>query len=268
MLIFLKLGGSLITDKSQANTARMETLVRLAEEISEARQIYPEMKLIIGHGSGSFGHTAGKKYGTRDGVQSPLQWKGFVEVWNAARQLNQIVIETLLQAGLPIISFPPSSFITTSNHKVATWNHAPIRAALYADLIPVIFGDVIFDSQLGGTILSTEEVFFHLAHDFLPKRILIAGMDEGVWNDYSKKDSLIELITPSQYEAISSQIGGSNNTDVTGGMAQKVKSMIDLIQDLPETDALIFSGNTPNLVRDALLGANPGTIVKMDYEAK
>ena len=61
MLTFLKLGGSLITDKDSPHTARPEILRRLAEEIAAARQHNPAMQLIIGHGSGSFGHMPAKK---------------------------------------------------------------------------------------------------------------------------------------------------------------------------------------------------------------
>ncbi len=65
MLTFLKLGGSLITDKDSPHTARPEILRRLADEIVAARQSNPAMQLLIGHGSGSFGHMPAKKYGTR-----------------------------------------------------------------------------------------------------------------------------------------------------------------------------------------------------------
>ena len=52
MLIFLKLGGSLITNKNIPFSARKDTLRRLAAEISEALDTNPELKLLIGHGSG------------------------------------------------------------------------------------------------------------------------------------------------------------------------------------------------------------------------
>ena len=35
--------------------------------------------LIIGHGSGSFGHYMASKYGTRRGVNGPEQWMGFAK---------------------------------------------------------------------------------------------------------------------------------------------------------------------------------------------
>ena len=75
-LVFLKLGGSLITDKTQAYTARLEKLTDLARQIARALQTQPELRLVLGHGSGSFGHTAAKKYGTRDGISAGYRWPG------------------------------------------------------------------------------------------------------------------------------------------------------------------------------------------------
>ena len=70
-LVFLKLGGSLITDKTQAYTARLDKLADLATQIAHSLQTHPDLRLVLGHGSGSFGHTAAKKYRTRDGLPPP-----------------------------------------------------------------------------------------------------------------------------------------------------------------------------------------------------
>ena len=88
MITFLKLGGSLITDKSSAHTARIDVIRRIGLEILDA---WSENKgpLLIGHGSGSFGHIPAKKYGTRDGVSTKSEWAGFAEVHAEATILNE-----------------------------------------------------------------------------------------------------------------------------------------------------------------------------------
>jgi isopentenyl phosphate kinase len=259
MLTFLKLGGSLITDKDCPHTARPEVIRRLGEEILAARQMNPEMQLIIGHGSGSFGHVPAKKYDTRNGVDTTEKWLGFQEVWQEARTLNQIVLDILSKAGLPVLSFPPSAAITTLSGQVQTWDISPLRAALAAGLIPLIYGDVIFDNAQGGTILSTEELFFHLTPILSPQRILIAGIEFGVWQDYPSRTTLLKTITPSTFAGIASSLGGSQSVDVTGGMLAKVKSMVDLAESNPGLEVLIFSGGQKNLLTTALNGQNPGT---------
>ena len=60
-LVFLKLGGSLITDKTQPYTVRPDKLADLAAQINRSLQTQPSLRLILGHGSGSFGHTAAKE---------------------------------------------------------------------------------------------------------------------------------------------------------------------------------------------------------------
>ena len=164
-LVFLKLGGSLITDKSAARTPRPEVLSRLAQEIAGARQANPALRLLLGHGSGSFGHVPARQYGTRQGVRSPGQWRGFAEVWREANALNRLVVDALYAAGIPVVAFPPSASVTACDGRLAAWDIAPLRAALAAGLLPVVQGDAIFDTALGGTILSTEEVFIHLTSE-------------------------------------------------------------------------------------------------------
>jgi isopentenyl phosphate kinase len=239
----------------------MRVIARLANEMAEARGLDPNLQLVVGHGSGSFGHVAGNKYHTRQGVHTPAEWLGFAEVWQAARALNQIVAGALYKAGLPVIAFPPSAAVLAQNGQVTRWDIQPIRAALSAGLIPLVNGDVTFDTLLGGTILSTEDLFAYLARLLRPQRILLAGLEKGVWADYPVCSHLVATITPQSYPGLAGSLAGSAAVDVTGGMAEKVKSMLALVEQLPGTEALIFSGNRAGQVRQALLGAVPGTLI-------
>lgn len=260
MLIFLKLGGSLITDKDTPRTARLDVIHRLAEEIAQFVNANPFSQLIIGHGAGSFAHVPASKYKTRQGVQSHQQWKGFFEVWQEARTLNKIVLDALHQAGLPAISFPPSAGITTQEGKVKTWDLAPIQAALSHQLIPVVYGDVIFDEILGGTILSTEELFMYLAVQLHPRRILLAGLNS-VCSDFPVCQQTIDLITDENFQYYLPILGGSASTDVTGGMVQKVTHMLNLTHQVPGLEIQIFSSSQQGVLLEVLKGKNNGTII-------
>lgn len=258
-IIFLKLGGSLITDKSTPSTARPDVIVRLAGEIAAARQFNPDLKIILGHGSGSFGHVAAKKYGTRQGVNTAEQWLGFAEVWLQASALNRIVIEALHMAGLPAINFPASAAAIAEKGRPISWDVTPIEHALNHNLLPIVHGDVVFDTGIGGTIFSTEDIFSYLTPTFKPVRILLAGIEKGVWADFPACTQIIETITPQSLAKIETLLSGSAATDVTGGMAAKVKETLILTQTTPGLEALIFSGEEPGNVQRALLGDNPGT---------
>jgi isopentenyl phosphate kinase len=237
--LFLKLGGSLITDKTGVEVLREDVLARLAREIAEVRAKNPAMRLVIGHGSGSFGHVAGAEFGTRQGVKTEAEWAGFAAVSDAASRLNRLVISALISAGVPAISLQPSASAICEDGQISTLADEPVRDALHAGLLPVVFGDVAFDRVRGGTIISTEEVLIFLARTLRPSWFLLAGETPGVLDEEGK---IVPLITADNFDQIAPALGGSRGTDVTGGMVGKVISMLNLVDAIPESRVRVFSG--------------------------
>jgi len=105
-LILIKLGGSLITDKSKPYSARNSVINRLAKEVKSALKT-KKARIIIANGSGSFGHSAASIYKTQEGIINKNSLKGFSVVADAAIQINRIVINEFLKFGLPVVSFSP-----------------------------------------------------------------------------------------------------------------------------------------------------------------
>lgn len=260
-LVLLKLGGSLITDKDKPYTPRLDKLADLASEIKTVLDSTLGLSLILGHGSGSFGHVAAKKHGTRDGVQTKEQWLGFTEVRLQAAELNRHVVTSLFEAGIPALPFPPSASMISDERKVTHHNVETIRRALAAHLLPVVQGDVAFDETLGGTILSTEDVFTFLVDQFPTTRILLAGIEAGVWADFPARTRLVKQIQASDYETMRGGIQGSASPDVTGGMKAKVEEMLSLIQKKSGLTVQIFSAEEHGLLTRALQGENVGTLL-------
>lgn len=258
-VVFLKLGGSLITDKTQPRTPRPETLARLMQEIASAYAARPNLQIVLGHGSGSFGHVEGKKYGTRSGVHTAEEWRGFADVQHVAALLNRLVVDAAREAGLPVVNFPPSASVVARDTVIEQMALAPIENALAHSLLPVVQGDVALDVARGGTIVSTEDVFRYLAPRLQPARILLAGIERGVltrWPDG-------EIVPEISEGAWAANVGGSHAADVTGGMAAKIRETLAMVRAAPNCTALIFSGEEPGLVKRALLGENvPGTILR------
>ncbi len=258
-LTFLKLGGSLITDKDQPETALIDQIDDLLSQIASWRLANPNKLLLLGHGSGSFGHHAAAKYGTRQGVHTPEERLGFQQVWFSARKLNHIIIERAQSLDLPVIAFPPSANITVENHEIKTWNLQPLIKSMEMGLIPLVYGDVVVDLTIGGTILSTEDLFVYLAGFLRPDRILLAGRVEGVFADYPINCHLLAHI--SAVSETSEFLQGSASQDVTGGMLTKVQSMQALCCALPGLSVQIFSAILPGSLRQALDGAEIGTTI-------
>ncbi len=261
-LVFLKLGGSLITEKGRPHTPRLDVLDRLAGEIGQARAKNPGLHLVLGHGSGSFGHTPARKYGTRSGVHSKQEWSGFVEVWREASALNQLVMEALHRSEVPALAFSALSSVVAEGGVLHSWYLEPLQTALKAGLLPVVYGDVVFDRQRGGTILSTEDLFTHLAREMQPQRILLAGLEPGVWVDFPANTLLAPEITPENVHQMHIGLGGSVDPDVTGGMASKVQQSLALVRDVAGLSVEIFSGVPAESVRRAIEGERLGTLIR------
>jgi isopentenyl phosphate kinase len=265
MLVFLKLGGSLLTHKDQPRAARLDVLARLMAEVAAARAAEPDLRLVLGHGSGSFGHVEGTKYGTRQGVSTAAQWRGWAEVQYAAGLLNRLVVDAAWAAGVPVLNLPPSASAQCVDGALKSLAVAPVLAALDNGLVPLVFGDVALDTARRGTIVSTEDVFGYLAGPLRPARILLAGLEPGVLTQWPK-GAVMPEITP---DARLAAVGGAQGYDVTGGMASKVAQMQALAAALPGLEVRIFSGETPGLVREMLLGtAEAGTAIRGQLPAR
>jgi isopentenyl phosphate kinase len=215
--------------------------------------------ILLGHGSGSFGHPVADRFRTREGASTPEEWSGFTQVWHTANKLNRIVIDALRSAGLPAVSLPPSASAISSGGEIEKLSLNPIRMALDNGLLPVIQGDVSFDLVTGSTILSTEMVFRYLAPLLKPDVVLLAGIEPGVYPQYPPEGEVLSTIT--SLEVANLNLGPSTSTDVTGGMANKVAEAISISKAVPGLSVRIFSGEEPNAVLAALQGAKVGTLV-------
>ena len=259
MTIFIKLGGSLITDKNTESSFRSENAVRLADEMQQARMQKPDLKLVIGHGSGSFGHFAASRYNTIAGVRTVEEWHGFADVARAATDLNHLITQVLWAAGLPVWRLQPSASAICQDGKLVEMAVEPVHTALNHGLVPLVHGDVALDRALGGTIISTETIFAYLARHLPVTTILLLGEVPGVLDD---SGNTIPVITPSNVAKFQPVLGGSAGTDVTGGMFSKVMGMLDLTRSIPGLRIRILDGREAGVLESTLTGqAEPGTLI-------
>lgn len=259
-LVYVKFGGSLITDKRQVETPRPEVLRRLAHEVAAARAADPALRLVVGHGSGSFGHVVGKRYGTRAGVHTPEQWYGFAATADAAARLNRLVAAALLEADVPSWSIQPSVALRCVDGRVVDGPYTAVSAALERGLVPLVYGDVALDDVRGGTIASTEEIFDWLADRLPPRRLVLAGEVDGIYTADPQLDPAarrIPHVTPGMLLEISGGLGASHGVDVTGGMAAKVRQALALVERHAGLEVYLCSGLVPGAVAAALAAPQP-----------
>lgn len=268
MLVFVKLGGSVITDKTRAETPDHETIRRLAGELRAALDASPSLRVIVGHGSGSFGHVYAQRYGINRGLAPDADWRGFALTAAAALRLNRIVVDALLDVGVPALALQPSASLRADRGALVAWDTWPLEQALGRGLVPVVHGDVAFDTAQGSAIISTEQLLVHLAgvEQLRPERIVLVG-EAGVYTADPRADpgaTLIPHIDSTNIDAVLAGAGASHGVDVTGGMRGKVELMWRLVTADPRLTVQLI-GPAPGLLSRALLGtaAGEGTVISV-----
>ena len=252
--VLLKLGGSLITDKSRPFTERRDVINRLAGEIHEARQ-ETGIRLVVGHGGGSYPHKPASDYQTQKGVTGKESYRGIAEVQDAAARLNRIVVDSLIKAGENAMTIQPSAATISEDGRIREWFTKPIEKLLEYGMLPVVYGDVGLDVSKGCCILSTEELFRHLSGSLGAKRVIMCGKTDGVFTGDPNRDSSVRHIpeiTQESFQDIRKHLSDSDGIDVTGGMLHKIEQALELARS--GASVHIINGNAPGNLRAALLG--------------
>jgi isopentenyl phosphate kinase len=252
-LVLVKLGGSLITDKSRPFTEKTDVIKRLARETHEARE-EGKLRIVLGHGGGSYPHEPANRYQTNKGMAGPESIRGLSLVQDAAARLNRIVVKALIEAGENAISVSPSSCTISEGSRITEWYTKPLEKYLDYRMLPVVYGDTGVDSRQGFCILSTEELFYHLSRKLGPCKIVMCGKTDGVFsadpNKYPDAKHISE-ITPETYKDVENFLASSDGIDVTGGMLLKVRRAVELARGGTETH--IINGTKPGNLKKALL---------------
>ena len=261
--MLVKLGGSLITDKARPGTARRAVVRRLAEAIARASARRGGPALIVGHGSGSFGHVAAAEGGFDGRASSRRRPDAVSRIQHRAGELHRLVIGALADAGARPFSLAPSSFARARDGRVAEVFDAPLLAALEQGLLPVVYGDIVLDAKRGAVILSTEAVFLALADALARRGVAIAravwlGVTSGVLDE---SGATIPRLSGAEASRRARRVRGAAGTDVTGGMALRLAATAALsARGIPSS---IVDGRSPGVLAAAIRGrARGGTAVE------
>lgn len=228
-------------------------IARLAGEIARARQETP-FRLIVGHGSGSFGHVAARESGIAQGIRSADQLPGVSRTQERAAALHRLVITELEKAGALPFSIAPSSCLVTDGGKAAAFAAEPLLLALDQGLLPVTYGDVVMDRSRGVAICSTETLFEAVIAALqgcgrAVLRALWLGETDGL---YDAEGRTVPRVSAADLGQAARAIGDPAGTDVTGGMLHRVETALGLARlGVP---SLLLNGLTPGLLERALRG--------------
>ncbi|WP_306059567.1 isopentenyl phosphate kinase [Natronococcus wangiae] len=250
-MIVLKLGGSVITDKERAETLDGEALDRAADAVAAALESTSESLaegLVVVHGGGSFGHHNASEHGvtTTAGTRDAT---AVHDVHGAMKTLNAFVLSRLLEREVPAVPVHPFSAGHRDGEGDLQLPTGQITTLLEEGFVPALHGDVIGHAGRGATIVSGDELVVELATSLEADRVGLCSTVPGVLD---ADDAVIERID--SYAAVESVLGGSEATDVTGGMAAKVRALLAL-----EANASIFGLDE---LGGFLEGAEPGTTIE------
>ena len=221
-MIIVKLGGSVITDKDTPETVDEGALRRAAGALAAV-----DDELVVVHGGGSFGHHFASEFGVSRTVGTE-NYEEVVAVHDAMSRLNGAVLDALHAEAVPAVPVHPFSAgfrNTVSNLVLPT---GQVRTLLREGFVPVLHGDVVGHEGKGATILSGDELVVELADHLDAERVGLCSAVPGV---YDERGEVVDRIT--SIAEVAAALGGSDSTDVTGGMAAKVEELLAL--DVPAT---------------------------------
>jgi len=258
-LTILKLGGSVITDKDTPETVDDDALDSVVSAIADADSTGGDGDsatstagggLIVVHGGGSFGHVHAAEHGvsTTEGSHDPA---AVTAIHGAMKRLNGVVVDRLQAAGIDAVPVHPLSAVARDEQAELSLPTGAVEGLLGEGFVPVLHGDVVAHAGEGVTVLSGDELVTGLADRLGASRVGLCSTVPGVLD---ADGEVIDAIT--EFDSVSTPPGDSESTDVSGGMAGKVRELLGL-----SGQARIFG---PDAVGPFLAGDTPGTLIDGD----
>lgn len=280
MTKIIKFGGTLITNKnSNIKEVKQDVLDFLCREISYVRNV----KLILVHGGGSYGHPLALKYNVRYGAsyRQPARKeakllsrsnkevkKAFWEISSSMKELNSHVVNCLRKYGMNAVPIHPHQFCSSNKGKTDKMPLEIIVRLVKQGFKPVLHGDVVLDSEWGLAILSGDQILMRLAieKELNVDRIFLLTDVNGIYdkdpNVYSNAQKY-EVVTPKMYRELEFK---GKKFDVTGGMREKVNLCLGLAGKYGIVSEILNPFGKEGTLRDVIQGKAEGygTIVKGD----
>jgi len=256
-LTILKIGGSLITDKSKPYTFNHELIQQISQEIGECLRIGILEDLIIIHGVGSFGHPPVLEHGLYRGFQNKEQLIPLSNTQAIVNKLRDHLTSELRKCEVPIVMFHASSLCTANKGMIQSIFVKPIAGFLSVGMIPLIGGDMVSDESMGFSVCSGDQIATILALEMNPVRILFATDVSGVYSTdpnvnpdikpimHFDKAKLQEFLYKAEKEI--------SKSDASGMMIGKLKTILALSEKKKDNFRVsIFSMNQPGNLKKIL----------------
>ncbi|AFH42446.1 MULTISPECIES: isopentenyl phosphate kinase [Fervidicoccus] len=252
MKVVIKLGGSLITDKSKPYSFRKEVVIRIAKEIKRA--IDEKIDLVVIHGGGSFGHVEAKRaidiYGRiSNETISPIAF--------SMQELNYMMTSILVSNRIKAVSFPPHSLCVNLCNigERFSCDLKIVKTAIEKGSVPILFGDIVYgDNFCDPAIISGDDLALMIGSYINAERIIFFTDVDGVFLELGHPETILKEIRLNEIDSVIKKASIYNNVvDVTSGLLGKLKktyqylSTSSSIKEVWISNGLI-EGNIYNLI--------------------
>ena len=251
----MKLGGSVLTDKSRYRTPRPDVLARLAGELARAPG-----PLVVVHGAGSYGHVLARRHRLSEGDDGSAERRLAAGAVNAdVRELGALVTRALCDAGRPALWHATMDLARLRDGRLLSLSHEPLARTLARGFAPVLSGDLVEDDARGFGILSGDVLMAELARALRPARAVFVTDVDGIHD----RDPRGEGATLLRRVPADARVGGgaAAGDDVTGGMAGKLERARQVAR--AGVPVHVVNGLVPGRLQETLEGKDVlGTVVE------
>jgi isopentenyl phosphate kinase len=244
-MILVKLGGSVITDKTTYRTFRDVTVHRLAREL-----LTTEEEKIVVHGAGSYGHIYAKEYALQSGLKERRQIEGAAKVMHDVRELDNLVVGAFNDEGLWSAAVPPGSSVIMKDGALSQMELWPFERFLKIGITPVTFGDVALDDEKGVSICSGDQLMMRLAERFRPRKVIFCADVDGLFTADPNCDPKATLIEEVDKDTLHTIPRTERCVDVTGSIYAKIEYMLKIARHAGECE--IINGNAEGRLAETI----------------
>lgn len=227
-LTVIKLGGSLLTDKSKPYEARKSVIRSVTRELKTCTDDGLIKSLVVVQGVGSYGHPPILEHNLHKGFKGPEQLIPLSNTQRIVNEFRQVVESEFQQAGLPVNLFHPSSMVVAEKMRIVKYFLDPLKGYLSLGMVPLLGGDMLYDTAMGFSVGSGDQLAVLMARELEAKRLIFAMDVGGIYTGNPKTDpkaSIIEEVNLNDIDKVLARIGPSTTVDASGAIKGKLASI-------------------------------------------
>ncbi|MEM3446990.1 MAG: isopentenyl phosphate kinase [Candidatus Korarchaeum sp.] len=217
-MLYVKIGGSLITPKKEGRREVREEIIR---EISrDLNDVIGDFKIFLAHGAGPYGHDPVLKYRLHFGM-SEANRRGASETMVSVSELNLAVARIMSEEGIYVAPFPARAVFMRERGMVKC-QIPQIKEIMNSGFVPLTHGDLIPDTERGIYVLSADEIPLYLTGLGLRRAIYLIDLP-GVLDEEGR-------VIPTVRREDLGSVTGIASSDATGSIRGKLERAFELAE--------------------------------------